>query len=192
MTRRCKAIFVVLALHVAVGVVHAIPRVSQPEERYSPLHQQKRQLRAPISDGPRVACQVTTVHDGDTFRCRGDVRVRLLLIDAPEIDQPLGPAARDALRAMVPPGATVWLEFDVQRRDRYGRTLAYVWTAERGGRLVNFDMAEAGWVAAVVFPPNVRRVEEIRAAVQRARQSRRGMWASDRVCEPIDHKKGRC
>ena len=147
---------------------------------------------APEAGGEREACIVTTVHDGDTFRCRGDVRVRLLLVDAPELDQPNGPASRDALKALVKTGDTVWLEYDVARTDQYGRTLAYVWTAERGGVLTNLSQAQNGWATVVVFPPNVKRVEVIRSAVRNARAAHLGMWATGQVCEPIEHKKGHC
>ena len=32
-----------------------------------------------------IACQVASVHDGDTFRCRDGTRIRLAAIDAPEM-----------------------------------------------------------------------------------------------------------
>lgn len=70
----------------------------------------------------RVRCVVAAVSDGDSFRCRDIQRVRLLLLDASEMDQgAFGVRSRDALRARMPRGDTVWLEFDVQREDRYGR-----------------------------------------------------------------------
>ena len=142
----------------------------------------------------REPCRVAAVSDGDSFRCAAQGRIRLLLIDAPESDQePFGTRSRDALRQRLIRGDTVWLEFDVQRADRYGRTLAHVWTAPMGGTHVNLAHARDGWAVAVVFPPNVRHVEAIRAAVAEARRTRRGLWADGRfTCEPIDHKRGNC
>lgn len=177
MRTRARALFAGIALTIVCG---------------SPGALDAQKPRGAPGIGARVPCEVTTVHDGDTFRCQGDVRVRLLLVDAPELDQRFGADARQALRDLLPRTSIAWLEYDVQRRDRYGRTLAYAWTAESGGRLLNLELARSGWVTAVVYPPNVRRIEEIRAAVQDARRSRRGIWASGVLCEPVDHKKGRC
>lgn len=143
---------------------------------------------------PREPCVVAAVSDGDSFRCRDQRRVRLLLLDAPEMDQvPFGARARDALRARLRRGDTAWLEYDVQREDRYGRTLAHAYTAARGGTHVNLAQARDGWAVAVVFPPNVRDVERIRAAVAEARAAKRGLWADGGfTCEPIAHKRGDC
>lgn len=146
------------------------------------------------SDATREPCVVAAVSDGDSFRCRDGRRVRLLLLDAPEMDQrPFGERARDALRGRLHRNDTAWLEYDVQREDRYGRTLAYVYSAARGGTYVNLAQAREGWAVAVVFPPNVRDIAHIRAAVAEARRSRRGLWADGRfTCEPIAHKRGDC
>jgi micrococcal nuclease len=134
------------------------------------------------------------VSDGDSLRCTDQRRIRLLLLDAPEMSQtPFGQQSRDALRARFNRGDTVWLEYDVQREDRYGRTLAHVWTAQDGGTHVNLAHAADGWAVAVVFSPNVRHIEAIRRAVATARQQRRGLWANSRyTCEPIAHKRGNC
>ena len=142
----------------------------------------------------RAPCVVAAVTDGDSFRCRDGQRVRLLLLDAPEMDQgPFGIQARDALRTRLRRNDTAWLEYDVQREDRYGRTLAYVYPAARGGTSVNLTQARDGWAVAVVFPPNVRDIARIRAAVAEAREARRGLWADGRfTCEPIAHKRGDC
>ncbi len=143
---------------------------------------------------PRAVCIVAAVTDGDSFRCTDERRVRLLLLDAPEMSQrPFGTRSRDALRRVLARGDTAWLEFDVQREDRYGRTLAHVWTAAVGGTHVNLQQARDGWAVAVVFPPNVRHIEAVRAAVADARRARRGLWTDDSfTCEPIAHKRGDC
>jgi micrococcal nuclease len=142
----------------------------------------------------REACVIAAVSDGDSIRCEEQGRVRLLLLDAPEMDQvPFGARSRDALRKRLARGDTVWLEFDVQRLDRYDRTLAHVWSAASGGTHVNLAHARDGWAVAVVFPPNVRHIEAMRAAVADARRNRRGLWADGRfTCEPIAHKRGDC
>jgi micrococcal nuclease len=142
----------------------------------------------------RLECTVAHVTDGDTFwaRCPDDVKVRLLLIDAPEGDQfPFGREARAAIEKLLERGDRVSLEFDVAKTDRYGRALAYVFLPD--GRMVNEEMAKAGYATALVYPPNVRYVERIRRAVAQAREARRGLWAvGGFACSPKNHRQRRC
>lgn len=138
-------------------------------------------------------CVVSAVGDGDSFRCAPDgARVRLLLIDAPELAQaPWGDSARAALRRLMPTGTRLRLETDVRRTDDYDRLLAYAWLPD--GRMVNEQIAREGYVIALVYPPNVRHVERIRAAVAAARRARRGLWAVDAfACPPVEYRARRC
>lgn len=145
-----------------------------------------------VGSGLREPCVISRVVDGDTVWCTEGRKVRLLLIDAPERDQgPFGASSRAALMALLPVGSVAQLEFDVQRRDRYGRELAYVYNS--AGRLVNEDMLLEGYAVVLVYPPNVRHVERMRAAAAVGRQERRGLWETSAFeCEPVDHRRGRC
>lgn len=136
-------------------------------------------------------CRVTRIVDGDTVHC-DRLRIRLLLIDAPERGQaPFGRRASQALARLVPVGSTVRLEYDVDRTDRYGRTLAYLFTP--GGTFVNEALVREGYAVPLVYPPNVRHVERIRAAAAAARRDRAGLWAVDAfACLPVEARRGRC
>lgn len=137
-------------------------------------------------------CVVQTVSDGDTVRCADGRRVRLLLVDAPERSQPpFGDRARDALRTLAPPGTRLRLELDVRPTDQYGRTLAYLWRAD--GRMLNHEIVRGGWAVVLVYPPNVRHVDRLRAAADSARRERRGLYEVNGFeCEPVEHRKGVC
>ncbi|MEO8227282.1 MAG: thermonuclease family protein, partial [Gemmatimonadota bacterium] len=94
---------------------------------------------------PRSVCRVVSISDGDTFRarCPDEIRVRLLLIDAPERNQrPFGRAAAMQLEQLLPRGSRVSLELDVRAVDQYGRTLAYVFSDD--GRMINEEMVRSG------------------------------------------------
>lgn len=152
---------------------------------------------APAGETPPPAldggtCIVQRVTDGDTFACADGRRVRLLLIDAPELSQPpFGHRARLELAALLPLDSRVRLELDVQRQDRYGRTLAYVWLAD--GRMANAEMVRSGYALVSVYPPNVQHVERMRAAADSARADRRGLWNTSAFeCTPAEHRAGRC
>lgn len=137
-------------------------------------------------------CVVERIVDGDTLDCAGGVRVRLLLVDAPEDAQgDFGLRARLALEELLPTGASAMVELDVQERDRYGRVLAHLHDP-RGG-WVNRLLVRRGYAVPLVFPPNVRRIEAIRAAADSAREERRGLWQRGGFeCLPADFRAGRC
>lgn len=143
-------------------------------------------------EGPTARCTVERIIDGDTIQCREHGRVRLLLIDTPELSQrPWGQRARDALASMLPIGGTAFLEFDVQPRDRYGRMLSYVYDSE--WRMLNEVLVRAGYALIAVFPPNVKHVDRLRAAAASARDARRGLWSTPAFdCPPAAHRRGEC
>jgi micrococcal nuclease len=143
-----------------------------------------------IVAGGSLTCVVERVVDGDTFVCEGGERVRLLLIDTPELAQRFGSAVREEALRMIPPGARVRLDFDVETRDRYGRLLAYVWA---DSVLVNRELVRRGMALVAVYPPNVRHVETMRAAADSARAERKGVWSGSAFqCTPSDFRAGRC
>ncbi len=110
----------------------------------------------------------------------GDERVRLIGIDTPESVRPgtpvecFGRAASAATERLVE-GRRVRLELDVERRDRYGRLLAYV---HRGGRMVNATLVREGYATPYTVPPNVRHAERFTALARRARREGRGLWSA--------------
>ncbi|HSJ05551.1 MAG TPA: thermonuclease family protein [Longimicrobiales bacterium] len=148
-----------------------------------------------VAPSPAVGgadCRVARVVDGDTLVCEGGVRVRLLLIDAPELSQgPWGAVAKALLEQLASPGTLVTVEEDVQQRDRYGRLLAYLYLPD--GRMVNEELLRAGVAVVSVHPPNIRHVERLRAAADSARAGGAGLWSTAAFeCEPADHRAGRC
>ncbi len=137
---------------------------------------------APSSTG-RTLVPVVEVVDGDTIRVDLDgqeTAVRLIGIDTPERDGPYtsrecyGEEASGFTHDSLA-GRTVELDFDVERTDRYGRTLAYVWL---DGALFNERLVRSGYAVVTTFPPNVRYVGRFTAAQRRARDEQRGLWGA--------------
>jgi endonuclease YncB( thermonuclease family) len=140
----------------------------------------------------RESCTVTRVTDGDSFECGKMGRVRLLMVDAPELAQgEAGRQAKAAFERLAPRGTALGIETDVRPRDDYNRALVYAYLPD--GRMLNEEMARAGMVTALVYPPNVRHAARIRNAVREARRKKSGLWATSFFdCSPRDYRAGRC
>jgi micrococcal nuclease len=133
-------------------------------------------LLALVFASPRSDCQVRRIVDGDTFYCADGRKVRLIGIDSPELSQGVpGRDARDALQDLMPPGRSIRLEGDAAPRDRWGRTLAWVWS---GDRLINEAMVRGGWAVLYTVPPNVKYA---------GRLERAGF-----ECLPSDYRRSAC
>jgi micrococcal nuclease len=130
---------------------------------------------------------VIRVVDGDTLhvlRRDRDVTIRLIGIDAPEVDWYGGEgecfgarAGRFATRLL--DGERVRLELDEDRLDPYGRTLAYVYL--RDGRMVNVVLVDEGYATVSIYPRNDRYEVRLRAAEDAARDAGAGLWSA---CAP--------
>jgi micrococcal nuclease len=135
--------------------------------------------------GGAVVAAVTRVVDGDTIRVDAggrSERVRYIGIDTPESVRPGTPvqcyAHRAALEnARLVRGERVRLVFDVERRDRFGRLLAYVYRA-RDGRFVNAALVRGGYARTLTIPPDVRFAERFARLAREARRAGRGLWSA--------------
>ena len=131
---------------------------------------------------------VVRVVDGDTIRVRLGGRsepVRYIGIDTPESKRPDTPVQCFARRAAAENARLVArrrvrLVFDVERRDRFGRLLAYVYRA-RDGVFVNAALVRGGYARTLTIPPNARFAERFAALATEARRARRGLWSA---CAP--------
>lgn len=130
--------------------------------------------------GEREAVHVVRVVDGDTLLLERGVRVRFLGVNTPEIahddqpEEPFGPEAKEFTRKFLE-GRPVELEYDQERTDMYGRTLAYVYA---DGRMLNEALIEAGLSEAVTrHPYRSDRKRLFEAAEKRAYEKKLGIWS---------------
>jgi Micrococcal nuclease (thermonuclease) homologs len=137
--------------------------------------------------GPAAAtAYVTRAVDGDTIEVRigGEVEdVRYIGVDTPETVKPdtpvqcFGPRASTFDHRLVE-HRTVRLVFGVERRDIYGRLLAYVYL---GRRFVNATLVRRGLARSLTIPPNDRFAPLFRRLELRAARAGRGLWGA---CRP--------
>jgi len=122
---------------------------------------------------------VASVHDGDTLTLTDGRRVRLLQIDAPEAGgECYSRAARTALLDLAPVGSRLLLEVDprLDRTDRYGRILRYLW---RNGVNVNVELVRRGAAAPYFYRgERGRYAARLMAAAASARAAKRGLWGA--------------
>jgi micrococcal nuclease len=119
---------------------------------------------------------VTRVVDGDTLhvvREGKDVTVRLLRVNTRERGEWGYKQGQTALRRWVE-GKRVRLEGEGEVKDRYGRSLAYVFV---GNANVNLEMVRSGWSPFYVRYGKGRYAADFAAAEAEARRAKRGLWA---------------
>ncbi|MGC1166657.1 MAG: thermonuclease family protein [Solirubrobacterales bacterium] len=137
--------------------------------------------------GPRSAhAYVARVVDGDTVEARidGEIEdVRLIGVDTPETVKPeapvecFGPEASRFTHQTLE-GQQVRLVFGVERRDVYGRLLAYVYI---GRRFVNAELVRHGLARTLAIPPNTLHSALFRRLELGAARAGRGLWGA---CQP--------
>jgi micrococcal nuclease len=133
--------------------------------------------------GKPVRGEVVDVVDGDTIEVviDGEVEdVRYIGIDTPESAIPGEPvecfgkaSSRENERLVA--GETVRLVFDAERRDRYGRLLAYVHV---GDVFVNGELVGGGFARTLEIEPNTSRAERLGRLEAEAGREGLGLWSA--------------
>ena len=125
--------------------------------------------------------KVKRVIDGDTIVVEIDgkhEKIRLIGVDTPETKHPqkpvqyFGKEAHLFTKRMVE-GKEVRLEFDWQKRDKYGRLLAYVYLPD--GTFLNAEIIKQGYGFAYTRFP-FKYLDEFRQYEREARENKRGLW----------------
>lgn len=129
------------------------------------------------------------VTDGDTITVLVDgrrERVRLVGIDAHEAGGPFqdvecyGPQASDFLKGLLGIGGEMFIELDLEDRDRYGRLLRWVWVDFGTGEVyqLNEALVRAGYAERYRNTPNRRYLDEVMDAEEFAQGYSLGLWGS--------------
>lgn len=141
------------------------------------------ELRDPSPGPAEVVARVVRVVDGDTIEARIDGRVedvRYIGVDTPETVKPgapvecFGPRA-SAFNHHLVEGRRVRLVLGVERRDKYGRLLSYVYL----GRLfVNAELLRRGFARTLAIAPNDSFAERFKRLEIAAGRAGRGLWGA--------------
>lgn len=137
----------------------------------------------PTAPAGPVEAEVLRVIDGDTIEVDlgGETEdVRYIGVDTPETVKPgtpvqcFGPQASSFNHELVE-DRSVRLEFDRERRDVYGRLLAYVFV---GDRFVNAALVEGGFARTLEIEPNTSRAAQLGRLELSAGEAGRGLWGA--------------
>jgi micrococcal nuclease len=122
---------------------------------------------------------VRWVNDGDTVVLTNGHRIRYIGLNAPEIDhddqkaQPHGYQARAFNKNLVL-SQRIRLEYDIERLDRYGRSLAYVFLED--GTFLNARLLQAGLAFYLYRKPNLKHSKVLLQAQREAMELKKGLW----------------
>lgn len=133
----------------------------------------------PVSDNLYF---VDEVIDGDTIGINGNMKIRLIGIDAPESDECYYEESRDELIRLVQE-KYVRLEKDVDSVDGLGRLLRYVYLPgedlEEDDIFVNEHLLRQGYAQTLSHAPNNRYKMLFVKAREEALIQRRGLWSDE-------------
>jgi endonuclease YncB( thermonuclease family) len=118
------------------------------------------------------------VIDGDTIRLSNGEKVRLIGVDTPEFYHPLKPIEfytkeATAFTKKLVEGKKVRLEYDNEKRDKYGRLLAYVYLED--GTFLNAEIIKQGYGFAYTKYP-FKYLEQFKEYEKQAREKELGLW----------------
>lgn len=130
------------------------------------------------------ADQVYTVKfvvDGDTIILSNRDSVRYIGIDSPEINhktgiaEPFGFEAKTTNEKLLS-GKSVRLEYDIEKKDHYGRILAYVYTSD--GIFINSEIIKNGYAWTLFKRPNTKHSDELLISQRYAMLNKQGIWSN--------------
>ncbi|MDI6845024.1 MAG: thermonuclease family protein [Candidatus Saccharicenans sp.] len=129
--------------------------------------------------------RVLRVIDGDSLEIEGVGEVRLIGVDTPELYHPLKPIqyyaeeASNFVKKLVG-GSRVRLEYDREKYDKYGRTLAYVYLED--GHCLNEEIIKNGYGFALTRFP-FKRLKKYLSLEAQARAKGLGLWSNQGLDE---------
>lgn len=160
------------------------------QETVSQTEESKEQLEA---------VTLVRVVDGDTVVVRRDsgetIKVRLIGIDTPESVNPdtsknteSGKAASEYVERELPVNQTYYLEYDEEKEDKYGRTLAYLWYTNDiiependeyvSVFMLNAVLLKKGYATTMKIEPNVKYADMFERIKNNAKESKAELWTA--------------
>lgn len=151
-----------------------------------------------FTESGREVVHFVYVKDGDTIVVtRGDgeeITVRYIGINTPESVAPeeytektgkenndFGKKASDHAKAMYRNTDILYLEYDTESIDPYGRTLAYIYISDTHNieDMANAKLLIDGYASIMKIEPNTRYADNFSVLQEKAREEKAGLWADE-------------
>ena len=138
-----------------------------------------------VSEYDGVATVIRVI-DGDTFLLDfegEEQRVRLIGVDTPESVAPAnyskantseGKEVSEIVKDKIREGDRLYYEYDVEKTDKYGRTLAYLYFDDE--TMIEDWLIENGYANVATYPPNVKYSEHFAELAHEAAENGVGLW----------------
>ena len=124
---------------------------------------------------------VEHVIDGDTVVIEGGEKVRYIGMDTPEVGEPFYGEAKKRNSALVGGKRVRLVLCEAQKRDKYGRLLAWVYT---DGVFVNEALVKEGLARKFPVPPcGLEKSAEFKRAEDEAKSKKLGIWSAGAAAE---------
>jgi len=131
--------------------------------------------------------KIRYVYDGDTLQLKDGRKIRLIGINAPELEHDGKPAqayaneAKRALKSLFNKDKSIALVYGKDKKDRYGRSLAHVFLAD--GQNVQAFLLKRGFANAITIPPNTQFASCYLEAETYARCNMNGLWKNSNILD---------
>jgi len=145
--------------------------------------------KLPLGAGSDLV-KVAHVVDGDTLAVSDGRKLRLQGINAPEVAHgghpadPLGEEAKQNLARLAGASVRVWV--GAEAHDRYGRTLATIFSPD--GENLNARMVREGMAYHISFPPELTYIRCYKSAEVQARARRAGVWQQPNITKAAENR----
>lgn len=190
-----NVIVCVIVIIVFVALFSLLRKENTPKSYEPPISETTQTVVAEETNLEKV--ELVRVVDGDTVIVRkedgNNIRVRLIGIDTPESVNPdnskntvSGKAASDFLKSKLETGKDYYLEYDVEREDKYGRTLAYLWDTDRSqsdkeyiaSHMVNAMLINEGYATTMHIEPNGEYAKVFDEIKNNAKENKKELWTA--------------
>jgi micrococcal nuclease len=131
--------------------------------------------------------QIERVVDGDTVIAKSAGRLRMIGMNTPETVSSrqteqgappdcYGPEASAFTKKLLPAGTSVRLETDQESRDKYERSLVYLFRSS-DNMFINGELVKQGYARQGTYGKNTKYDGLLRGYEQEAQAARRGLWS---------------
>ena len=143
-----------------------------------------------LSSPPKGSIKATVDRDvdGDTVIVTTEsgqkMDVRLLLVDTPETKHPnmgvqkYGKEASEFTSSHLKKGQVIYLEQDVEKKDKYNRDLAYIWFKDNGKWIMINEVLVANGLARVAYVYESKKyLSKLEELQNKAKEEKLNIWS---------------